>query len=106
MLDGLTDNEIDLYLDEHPKIVSLFKVDVADVVMSYITHWEDEFDELNREAIRKLRQAQESLEWEMVICQRVKASNLEEVDLGTTEVPRPVNVTKEMPFVKDYVRKQ
>ena len=62
MLDTLTDDETDQYLDEHPKIVSLFKVDVADVVMSYITHWEDEFDELNREAIRKLRQAQESLE--------------------------------------------
>ena len=45
MLDGLTDNEIDLYLDEHPKIVSLFEVDVVEAVTPYVTHWEDEFDE-------------------------------------------------------------
>ena len=45
MLDGLTDDEVDQYLDEHPNIVPLFKVDVADVVMPYVTHWEDKFNE-------------------------------------------------------------
>ena len=44
-----------------------------------------------------MRQAQESLEREMTISQRVKASQLEEVDLGTDNKPRPVNVAKEMP---------
>ena len=33
----------------------------------------------------------------MTISQRVKASQLEEVDLGTTDKPRPVNVAKELP---------
>ena len=33
----------------------------------------------------------------MTISQRVKASQLEEVDLGTKDKPRPVNVAKEMP---------
>ena len=33
----------------------------------------------------------------MMISQRVKASQLEEVDLGTTDKPRLVNVAKEMP---------
>ena len=33
----------------------------------------------------------------MTISQRVKASQLEEVDLGTEDKPRPVNVAKEMP---------
>ena len=33
----------------------------------------------------------------MQISQRVKASQLEEVDLGTKDKPRPVNVAKEMP---------
>ena len=33
----------------------------------------------------------------MTISQRVKASQLEEVDLGTNDKPRPVNVAKEMP---------
>ena len=33
----------------------------------------------------------------MVVSQRAKASQLEEVDLGTEEKPKPVNVAKEMP---------
>ena len=33
----------------------------------------------------------------MTISQRVKASQLEEVNLGTNDKPRPVNVAKEMP---------
>ena len=33
----------------------------------------------------------------MVVSQRVKASQLEEVDLGTSEGPKTVNVAKEMP---------
>ena len=41
---------------------------------------------------------QESVEWEMVVSQRVKVSQLEEVDLGTSEGPKPVNVAKEMPL--------
>ena len=54
-------------------------------------------DEPDQATIRELRQAQESLEREMTISQRVKASQLEEVDLGTTDKPRPVNVAKELP---------
>ena len=33
----------------------------------------------------------------MTISQREKASQLEEVDLGTNDKPRAVNVAKEMP---------
>ena len=33
----------------------------------------------------------------MAVSQRVKASQLEEVNLGTEEGPKPVNVAKEMP---------
>ena len=32
MMDGLSDDEVDQYLEEHPKIVSLFIVDVAEAV--------------------------------------------------------------------------
>ena len=38
MLDGLLDDEVDQYLEEHPKIMPLFEVDVA------------EFDEPDRES--------------------------------------------------------
>ena len=54
-------------------------------------------DEPDQATIRELRQAQESLEREMTISQRVKASQLEEVDLGTTDKPKTINVAKELP---------
>ena len=87
MLDGLADEIVDQYLEEHPKIVPLFEVDVANAVMPYITNREEEAVELDREAIWELRQAQEALERELTMSQRVKASTLEEVDFGTSEAP-------------------
>ena len=95
MLEGLPDEEVDRYLEEHPRIVPLFEVDITAAVEPYITTPGP--DEPDQAAIRELRQAQESLEREMTISQRVKASQLEEVDLGTTDKPRPVNVAKELP---------
>ena len=97
MLDGLSDDVVDRYLEQHPKIVSLFEVDVVEAVTLYIMHREDELDEPDREAVRELRQARESLEQELAISQKVKASHLEEVNLGTNEAPKPVNVAKELP---------
>ena len=38
MLDGLADDEVDRYLDEHLKIVPLFEVDVAEAVTPYVVH--------------------------------------------------------------------
>ena len=55
MLDGLADKEIEQYLEEHPKIVPLFEVDVAEVVTSYVTYQEEEFDEPDQEAIYELQ---------------------------------------------------
>ena len=85
MLEGLADEEVDRYLEEHPKIVPLFVVDITEVVIPYVTNQEKESDEPDQEEIRELRQAQESLEREMTISKRVKASQLEEVDLGTND---------------------
>ena len=34
MLDGLADEEVDHFLEEHPTIVSLFEIDVITVVRS------------------------------------------------------------------------
>ena len=97
MLEGLADEEVDRYLEENPKIVPLFEVDVADAVSPYIVHPDDASEEPDQDAIRDLRQAQEALEREMAVSQRVKASQLEEVNLGTDEETRPVHVAKEMP---------
>ena len=74
MLDGLANEEVDPYLDEHPKIFTLFKVDVAEVVTPYIVQPEEVDKEPDQDAIRELRQAQEALDQEMAVSQRVKAS--------------------------------
>ena len=54
MLDGLANDEIDWYLDEHLKIVPLFEVDVAEAVIPYVVNSEEVFDEPDREAIWEL----------------------------------------------------
>ena len=74
MMDELADEEVNRYLEEHPKIVSLFEVDITEAVIPYVTNLGKDSDEPDQEAIRELRQAQESLEREMTILQRVKAS--------------------------------
>ena len=47
MLEGLADEEVDRYLDEHPRIVPLFEVDIAEVVTPYIVQPEEVGDELD-----------------------------------------------------------
>ena len=81
MLDGLANDEVNRYLDEHPKIVPLFEVDIIEAVSPYVTYRGKELDEPKQELIREMRQAQESLEGEMAVSQKVKAFQLEEVDL-------------------------
>ena len=36
MLDGLADDEMNSFVDEHPTIVPLFKIDVFSVVEPYV----------------------------------------------------------------------
>ena len=37
MLEGLHDEEVDRYLEEHPRIVPLFEVDITEAVKPYVT---------------------------------------------------------------------
>ena len=55
MLEGLPDEEIDRYMEEHPKIVPLFEVDITATVGPYIITPEP--DEPDQATIRELRQA-------------------------------------------------
>ena len=57
MLDGLVDEEVEWSLEEHPRIVPLFEVDVVEAVTPYIVQPEEFGDEPEWEAIRELRQA-------------------------------------------------
>ena len=96
MLEGLADEEEAQYLQENPKIIPLFEIDIAEAVAPYLPQPEEAEAEPDKDAIRELRQAQEALEREMAVSQRVKASQLEEVNLGTTDEAKPVHIAKEM----------
>ena len=74
MLEGLAYEEVDQYLQENPKIVPLFEIDVAESVSPYIMQSDDAVEEPDKDAIRELRQAQDALEREMAVSQRVEAS--------------------------------
>ena len=51
MLEGLPDEEVDRYLEEHPKIVPLFEVDITEAVGPYVTSPGKESDKPDQEAI-------------------------------------------------------
>ena len=69
VLEELADEEVDGYLEENPRLVPLFEVDVEEAVSPYIVQTEDAGEEPNKNAIRELRQAQETWEREMVVSQ-------------------------------------
>ena len=57
MLAGLADEEVDRYLEENPRIVPLFEVDVAEAVSPYMVQTKEAGEEPDKDAIRELRQA-------------------------------------------------
>ena len=66
MLEGLADEEVDEYLEENPKSIPLFEIDVAEAVSPYISQPEDVGEEPDRDVIRELWQgleASQSPEW-------------------------------------------
>ena len=105
MLEGLPDEQEDQYLQGNPKIVPLFEMDIVEAISSYILQPDENDEEQDKEVIRELRQAQEALEREMTVFERVKASQLEEVNLGTIEDARLVtrdNKTEMFTLLKEF----
>ena len=86
MLVGVDDTELEVYLDEHPRIIPLFEIDVIETATEYATPatLHDEAYEPNLESILELSRARAVFEREMEISRRVTASTLEEVNVGTT----------------------
>ena len=52
IMDGLANEEVDQYLEEHPKIVPLFEVDFPKAVAPHIVQSEEVNDEPDQETIR------------------------------------------------------
>ena len=89
MLDGLADDEVDDFLKYHPTIVPLFDINVIPSIdppegeeVSEETLPQDEPDPTT---IAELHHARDAFERELTISQRVKASTLETINLGSDE---------------------
>ena len=68
MLEGLDDEELENYLQENPRIIPLFEIDVIEMVGTYTTLATGDDDyEPNTKALMELRGAQDALEREMEI---------------------------------------
>ena len=76
MLDGSADKEVNRYLEENPKLVKLFEVDVIEIVSPYLVentnNTNTDLGEPDLKAIVELPYAQEAFKREMEISRRVK----------------------------------
>ena len=97
MFDGLADEEVDHFLEEHSTIVPLFEIDVLTIVRPYVSEPTTEENEVHQEcdptSIEKLRHARNTLDHELAISQRVK---VEEVNLGSSTKPRTLKIATEL----------
>ena len=69
MIDGLTDDEMNSFLDEHPTIVPLFEINVLSVVEPYVTNPIDHkySHEPDPTSMKELQQARDALDRELAI---------------------------------------
>ena len=98
MLDSLVGNDMKSFLDEHPTIVLLFKIDVLSIVEPDVAN-AIEYEashEPDPTSIKELQLARDTLERELAISQRVKASTLEDVNLGSPSEPHTVKIAKDL----------
>ena len=100
MLNGLADDEMESFLDEHPTIVPLFEIDVLTVVEPYLAETnrsrQEAPCELDPEFVKELQHGRDALDRELVISQQVKASTLEEVNLSSSTEPRTLKIAKDL----------
>ena len=98
MFEGLDDTEIEAYLDENPRIIPLFKIDVLEAANEYTPTsmlLADEY-EPNPKSMLELSRAWEAFEKEMEISRSITSSALEEINVGSVEVPRLLSIAKDL----------
>ena len=91
MLDGLADDEIEEFLDDHPTIIPLFEINAIPTVEQpegeEVPEETLHQDEPDPTTVAELRQARDAFERELAISQWVKASTFETINLGSDENP-------------------
>ena len=100
MLDGLADDEVEDFLGDHPTIVPLFEINAMSPTEQApeagVTEEVSPQDEPDPTTVAELRQARDAFERELAISQRVKASTLETINLGSDENPRTLQIANNM----------
>ena len=101
MLDGLADDEEDDFLHDHPTIIPLFEINTIPTVepptREEVTEETLPQDEPDPTTVAELRHARDAFERELAISQRVKASTLEMINLGSDENPRTLQIANNLP---------
>ena len=96
MLDGLTQEEVYHFLEEHPTIIPFFEIDVISAIGSPGTEGATKETlpqtEPDPTTVAELRHAHDAFERELAISERVKASTLESLNLGSEEKPRTLKI--------------
>ena len=100
MLDGLVEEEVDDFLKDPPAIIPLFEIDTILAIGSPPDEdvMEDSLpqDKLDATTIAELRHARDAFERDLTISQRVKASTLESLNLGSDENPRTLQIANNL----------
>ena len=100
MLDGLADEEVDDFLEDHPTIIPLFEINAISAVGTppdeEVTKDSLPQDKPNPTTMAELRHARDAFERELAISQRVKASMLESLNLSFDENPRTLQITNNL----------
>ena len=101
MLDGLAEEEVDHFLEEHPTIIPLFEIDVISAIGSPpaedVTEDSLPQDEPDPTTIVELRHALDAFERELAISQGVKASTVESLNLGSDDNPHTLQIANNLP---------
>ena len=102
VLNGLAEEEVDHFLEEHPTIIPLFEIDVISAIGSSpaedVTEDSLAQDEPDPTTIAELLHTRGAFEQELVISQRVKASTLESLNLGSDENLCTLKIANNLPL--------
>ena len=78
MLDNLADDEVDNFLEDHPKIVPLFDIDIMETINPYVSEPISGERDIGREpdpkSVNELCHTREQFEWELAISQCIRVS--------------------------------
>ena len=102
MLEGLEDEELERYLDENPWIMPILEIDVGGTMETYasVVDTATRDEEPSEEVIAELPRAHDTFEHEMELLLRVTTTTVEEINVGTAEIPRALSIAKDLPPIE------